>query len=116
MAISDVLFEAVAEIREYQKDCPFMYDGDRENIDQLCKVMDSFRMREGYDAPPARHDETVTGTTGTWTVPELLEALGEAESVIRYAAQESVGRVKAEIVGGWLHHANKARAAIAKAN
>ena len=47
--------------------------------------------------------------------PELLEALKEAEAVIRYAAQESAGRVKAEIVGGWLHHANKALAAIVKA-
>jgi len=47
--------------------------------------------------------------------PDLLEALREAETVIRWAAQESAGRVKAEIVGGWIHHADNARAAIAKA-
>lgn len=46
---------------------------------------------------------------------ELLEELSEAERVIRWAAQESAGRVKQEIVGGWLHHANKIKAAIAKA-
>lgn len=45
---------------------------------------------------------------------DLLTALEEAERVIRWAAQEAAGRVKAEIVGGWIHHADKARAAIAK--
>ena len=47
--------------------------------------------------------------------PDLLASLEEAERVIRHAAQEAVGRVKKEIVGGWLHHANEARAAIEKA-
>ena len=47
--------------------------------------------------------------------PVLLAALQETERVIRWAAQESQGRVKSEIVGGWLHHAGKARAAIAAA-
>jgi hypothetical protein len=47
--------------------------------------------------------------------PALLEALREAERVIRWAAQESAGRVKAEIIGGWLYHADKCRAAIAQA-
>jgi hypothetical protein len=47
--------------------------------------------------------------------PELLAALAEAEKVIRWAAQEADGRVKAEIVGGWIHHANRVRAAIEKA-
>jgi len=47
--------------------------------------------------------------------PGLLAELQEAETVIRWAAQESVGRVKAAIVGGWIHHADKIRAAIAKA-
>ena len=47
--------------------------------------------------------------------PDLLAALKEAETVIRWAAQESAGRVKAEVVGGWIHHADKARAAVAKA-
>lgn len=45
----------------------------------------------------------------------LVEALEEAERVIRFAVQESRGKVRAEIVGGWAHHANKARAALAKA-
>ena len=45
----------------------------------------------------------------------LREALEEAENTIRWAAQESRGRVKAEIVGGWVHHADTARAALAAA-
>ena len=47
--------------------------------------------------------------------PELLEALAESERALRWAVQEATGRVKAEIVGGWAHHADRARAAIAKA-
>jgi hypothetical protein len=47
--------------------------------------------------------------------PDLLAALQEAERVIRFAAQEAQGKVKAEIVGGWKHHANLARQAITKA-
>ena len=47
--------------------------------------------------------------------PALLEALERAERVIRWAAQEAAGRVKSEIVGGWLHHADAARAAIKQA-
>jgi hypothetical protein len=43
----------------------------------------------------------------------LLDALAEAERVIRWAAQESTGKVKAELVRGWLHHADKIRAIIA---
>ena len=50
-----------------------------------------------------------------YAAPDLLAALEEAERVIRWAVQESAGRVKAEIVGGWKHHADKARAAIEKA-
>jgi len=52
MVISDVLFEAVKEIREYQNNGTGMYDSDKENIDKLCDVMDEFRQREGYDTPP----------------------------------------------------------------
>ncbi len=47
--------------------------------------------------------------------PDMLEALKEAENCLRWAAQESVGRVDKEKVGGWLHHADKVRAVIAKA-
>ena len=47
--------------------------------------------------------------------PDMLEALAEAERVIRWAAQESAGRVRSEIVMGWLHHAAKINNAIAKA-
>jgi hypothetical protein len=49
------------------------------------------------------------------TTKALKEALREAENCLRWAAQEANGRVKREIVGGWLHHADKARAAIVKA-
>lgn len=47
--------------------------------------------------------------------PEMLTELQQAEKVIRHAAQESVRRVKAEIVGGWIYHANKIRDLIARA-
>jgi len=47
--------------------------------------------------------------------PELLAALQDAEKTLRWAAQRSAGRVAAEVVGGWLYHADNARAAIAKA-
>lgn len=47
--------------------------------------------------------------------PALLDELREAANVIRWAAQESSGRVRAEVVGGWVHHATKIEAAIAKA-
>lgn len=46
---------------------------------------------------------------------DLLAACKEAERIIRWAAQEAEGRVKAEIVGGWLHHANNLRKTIARA-
>lgn len=47
--------------------------------------------------------------------PDMLAALRQAESVIRWAAQEAEGRVKAQVVGGWLFHADECRATIAKA-
>lgn len=47
--------------------------------------------------------------------PELLEALRAAESALRWAVQESAGKVRREIVGGWLHHADECRSVIAKA-
>jgi hypothetical protein len=60
-------------------------------------------------------DDTGERTRLIAAAPDLLAALVEAEAVIRWAAQEAKGRVKAEMVGGWLHHADSARAAIAKA-
>lgn len=47
--------------------------------------------------------------------PGLLDELREAANVIRWAAQESSGRVRAEVVGGCVYHATKIEAAIAKA-
>jgi hypothetical protein len=49
------------------------------------------------------------------SAPSLLAALEKTEATLRWAAQEAKGKVKAEIVGGWIHHADQARAAIAKA-
>lgn len=45
---------------------------------------------------------------------ELVVMLGKAERALRWAAQESTGRVKAEIVGGWLYHADQAASLITK--
>ena len=39
-----------------------------------------------------------------------------AQAALRHAAQECEGRVKKEIVGGWLFHANQARDAINKSS
>ena len=46
--------------------------------------------------------------------PDMVESLEEAERVIRFAAQEARGRVKSEIVEGWVHHADKIASTIAK--
>lgn len=37
--------------------------------------------------------------------PDMLEELKAAEATLRWAVRESQGRVKREIVGGWLHRA-----------
>lgn len=47
--------------------------------------------------------------------PDLLAELKQAELTLRWAAQEAKGKVHREIVGGWIHHANNACAAIEKA-
>lgn len=47
--------------------------------------------------------------------PELLAECEEAERALRWAAQEAKGKVRAEVVGGWLHRADRVKAAIAKA-
>jgi hypothetical protein len=72
-----------------------------------------------HRVPTANGDKTIKGIADLidmeTAAPDLLEACKEAERVIRWAAQESQGRVKATIVGGWVHHADKLHAAIAKA-
>jgi hypothetical protein len=83
---------------------------------------------DGHGASTFKIVAEVNGNLGNWSdplpvanarliasAPELLEALRECERVIRWAAQRSVGRVRADVVGGWLHQAEKANAAIAKA-
>jgi hypothetical protein len=47
-------------------------------------------------------------------LPDLLEICQEAENTIRFAAQEATGRVKRELVGGWIWHADKLRAEIVR--
>ena len=69
----------------------------------------------GYAEDMAGEYATANAETLLDAAPDLIAALEEAERALRWAAQESKGRVKAEIVGGWLHHADAARAAIAKA-
>jgi hypothetical protein len=48
--ISDVLFEAVKEIRRYQRDMPRSYDFMKGELDWLVEEMD--RIREMLDTPP----------------------------------------------------------------
>jgi hypothetical protein len=48
-------------------------------------------------------------------LPDLLVALEQSYETLQWAAQEAKGKVKAEIVVGWLHHAEQAKAALVKA-
>ena len=60
-------------------------------------------------------DESAANARLIASAPELLESLRECERALRWAAQRSAGRVRADVVGGWLHQAEQASAAIAKA-
>jgi hypothetical protein len=64
----------------------------------------------GFDEATARANARLMAAA-----PDLLAELNLAERVIRSAVQESAGRVKAEIVGGWEFHAGRIREAIARA-
>lgn len=64
----------------------------------------------GGDSPENRANANLIAAA-----PELLEELKEAEKVIRWAAQRSEGRVRADVVNGWLLHAKKIASVIAKA-
>lgn len=65
--------------------------------------------------PEANQFEELPNARLIAAAPDLLSELKTAERTLRWAAQESHRRVKAEIVGGWIHHADLIRAAIAKA-
>lgn len=69
------------------------YEGNTAFIVQACNA---------HDALVAQRDE-------------LVAALEEAWRVICWAAQESQGKVRKEIVGGWLDHAARINSRIAKA-
>jgi hypothetical protein len=53
--ISDVLFEAIADIRQYQKTSPDAYDEISEQIDAVVQTMHS--LLEYLDAPPVMDTE-----------------------------------------------------------
>lgn len=57
MAISDVLFEAADDIREYLKEMPDTYQDYRLRLLALLRNMD--KLREELDTPPSvpKHDE-----------------------------------------------------------
>ncbi len=63
-------------------------------------------------ADPAADGERVARSDA---VLGLLAAMSMAENALRWAAQEARGKIKKEIVGGILYHAEQARAAIARA-
>ena len=52
--ISDVLFDAIAEIREYQRAMPQVYDNLRVEIARVIVVMDELRVK--LDTPPVMVD------------------------------------------------------------
>jgi hypothetical protein len=60
-------------------------------------------------------EEAIANARLIAAAPELLAALQEAVMVLKWATQEAKGKVRAEIVGGWAHHAKKASAAITNA-
>lgn len=69
----------------------------------------------GGPSNPESKDELAANINLITAAPDLLDRLIEVETVLRWAAQEATGRIKAEIVGGWVHHADAAHAAIVKA-
>jgi len=66
--ISDVLHDAVAQIRRYQKALPDVYDRDRALIDHVVEAME--RLRKRYDAEQFEHVTAV----------EVLETLKAIEN------------------------------------
>ncbi len=48
--ISDILSDAIANIKTYQKDLNHSYESDKDRIDFTIKVMDN--LRAFYDTPP----------------------------------------------------------------
>ena len=71
---------------------------------------------DGTHATGARTEEEAQANARLIaSAPELLAALQQAALVLKWAVQESKGKVKAEIVGGWAHHAEKAMGIIAAA-
>jgi hypothetical protein len=50
--VSDVLFEAAEEIRDYQKRMPDVYEPWRSKLDALLAQMDAIRIE--FDTPPER--------------------------------------------------------------
>lgn len=79
---------------------PIIFAGHNTHVAQACQMPDA--------------DETEANITLIAKAPELLECLAEAERALKWAAQESRGKVRKEIVGGWTHHADKYRALIAE--
>lgn len=67
------------------------------------------------DSIGAARNEAESNARLIAAAPRILAALRTAENALRYAAQESAGRVRSEIVGGWLYHADQCRAVIADA-
>ena len=53
MAISDVLSESAAEIRQYMREQPGAYGPYRQRIDRLLADMDTLRIQ--LDTPPLDH-------------------------------------------------------------
>lgn len=55
--ISDILFDAAEDIKQYQIDCPGAYDPIRAKIDEVVVAMEELRIT--LDTPP-RHDSPRT--------------------------------------------------------
>jgi hypothetical protein len=97
---------------------PDDWEGTREELVEWFRddMVDNFHgwvnRREIYDSI---QEEDEKATILAAAAPDLLNALEEAERVIRWAAQESRGRVERQIVEGWLYHANIISLHLAKA-
>ena len=69
--ISDVLFEAIRDIRQYQKDWPDSYDGLKKQIDVVVETMNG--LLEYLDTPPVKDGDVLKWKPVVSVYMRLLE-------------------------------------------
>ena len=79
--ISDVLSDAIAAIRRYQRELPWIYDGMRPQIDATVAVLE--RLRGSLDAPPLPEAER----QARWDIGEVDRRQEEIDELSGYCSQ-----------------------------